>query len=53
MPYALYDIKLCHAMYAIMCIVVNGDQLSFLLLQPNAWDEMNCQLLSHDEITVD
>ena len=40
-------------MHAIMCIEVNVDQLNLLLLQPNAWDEMNCQLLSHDEITVD
>ena len=49
----LYDIKHCNAIHAIICIEVNVDQLNLLLLQPNAWDEMNCQLLSHDEITVD
>ena len=38
-------IKHCNAIYAINCIEVNVDQLNLQLLQPKAWDEMNCLLL--------
>ena len=38
----VYDIKHCYAMYAIMCIEVDIDQLNLLLLQPSVCDEMNC-----------